>query len=221
MEKEGIKKVLFMDYNYTKSCKRIHILDEKKEHFLLVGYETSTITDFWVAKVEQNKVVWEYQYPTSYGGDEGKVGFLTEEGNYIIFGHEYTKKLDTLYDYRTLLLNSKGEQIKSHRYCHKKGTKDWLKDAIQLNEQEYLMFGQVEELRKPVRSLTHVFSSNLWFVSVDQRGNKIDAFFYETEGLDKALYLISLDNNRVMAIYQRNEGNKQMMRNVILEIKRP
>ena len=219
--KGGVKRVTFMDNSYTKSCESIHILNEEKNHFLLVGHETSEVTDFWVAKLEANKVVWEHQYVTSYGGDEGKVGFLTKAGNYLVFGHEYTKKLDTLYDYRVLLLDSKGEQLKSHKYYHKKGTKDWLKSAIQLNEKEYIIFGQVEELMKPIKSLTHIETSNLWFIAVDERGNKIDEFLYESQGLDEALFFIKLDDNHVMAFYNNKEGEKEIMRSMVLEIKRP
>ncbi len=212
------KRTINLDNGHAKFCKNIRLLDQKNNHLLLVGYETSnTVTDFWVAKLEQDKVVWEYQYPTKYGGDEGEMGFLTKEGNYIIFGHEYTKSLDVLFDYRTLLLNSKGEKIKNYHYFYKMASLDRFKDVVQLNEaeDEYLMFGRVQERD----SKFNVTASNFWWVAVDGKGNKTDEFFHKIQETDEALHLIKLDKNHVMAFYKRIDGETEITRNLILKIK--
>lgn len=191
--------------NVNKSCASIRFANENYDELLITGTEnSSTITDFWVAKVVDNEIVWEDRYPTDVGGDNGKSTFKTKDG-YITFGHEYTKKIDRYYSYRALILDHNGKETDAKEFDT--GKKDWFKDVEQLGEQYFLMIGQSQliTLPKTRMEMQKVETSNMWIILVNDKGEKVTDYVFETESLDEAFVLSKLDNGDSLLVF-RSDG---------------
>jgi hypothetical protein len=192
----------------NKECMSIQFAGENYDELLLTGLENSTnITDFWVAKVVNNQIIWEDKYPTKIGGDKGKAIFKTKLG-YINFGHEYTKNRNVYYSYRILLLDENGKEIGAKQFD--KSQKDWFKDVVQLSEETFLMFGQEQTVTLPKSMLGEeiVNTSNLWAIVVNAKGEMIIDFLHETDEIEEAHAATRLDNGDILILYSNDKNLK-------------
>ena len=187
-----------------KECFSIQFSDNNYDELILTGWENSlTITDFWVAKVVDHKIVWQDRFPTKVGGDEGKFTFKTADG-YIVFGHEYTKTKTDYYGYRTLTLNKNGKETNAKRFD--KDQKDWFKDALKLSDNYFLMFGQTQTIAFPkLRSEEEKEkTSNLWAIIVNDKGEMVTDYVHETENIDEAFVFAKIDNSASLVVFNRD-----------------
>ena len=190
---------------FNKECVSIEFLDENYDELLITGLEnSSTITDFWVAKVMDNQIIWEGIFPTDIGGDEGKSTFKTKDG-YIVFGYEYTKKIDHHYSYRALILNKNGKETAAKEF--NTGKKDWFKDVERLGESYFLMFGQTQSVtrEKSLEKKDKINTSNLWAILVNDKGEMVTDYLHKTESIDEAFVLTKLKNGDSLIVYKSND----------------
>ena len=189
----------------NKECTNIQFANDTYHEILLTGLENSkTLTDFWTAKVVDGKMIWEDRYPTEIGGDEGKATFKSEEG-YIVFGHEYTKRKDTYYSYRMLLLNENGEEVDAKKFDT--GKKDWFKDVVKVDEGIFFMFGQTQSITFPqtMSESEIINSSNLWTILVNEKGELIRDHLHETESIDEAYVATKLESGNILVAFSSND----------------
>ena len=187
----------------NKECMSIRFADKNYDELLITGLENSSaITDFWVANVVDNKVIWEDRFPTDVGGDEGKFTFKTNDG-YIVFGHEYTKNANgTLYSYRIVILDKDGKETDEKKFD--KSQKDWFKDVVRLGEQHFLMFGQTQSVTREssFEKEDKINSSNLWAIMVNDKGEMVTDYVHETETIDEAFVLSRLESGDSLIVYK-------------------
>ena len=185
----------------NKECMSIQFSDENYDELLLTGLEnSSSVTDFWVAKIVENKVVWEDRFPTGVGGDEGNFTFKTKDG-YIVFGHEYTKKGDSFYTFRTVILDKNGKEKDAKQFD--KGQKDWFKDVERLGEKYFLMFGQTQSTtREGFLEEDKINTSNLWAILVNDKGEMVKDYLHETESIDEAFVITKLENGDSLIVFE-------------------
>lgn len=197
---EGLK---FSSSKWIKKCHAIRFSDEKYSELILTGQENSANdSDFWVAKVIDNQIIWEDIFPTAIGGDEGHSTFKTPSG-YLSLGHEYTKKPSIYYTFRTLSLDQNGQEVHSEQF--NKGKKDWFKDVIRLGEKHFVMFGQSQiATSKTIFEEEKIKTSNLWAIMVDDKGKFIVDYEYETEMIDEAHAITRMENGDMLMLFSRN-----------------
>lgn len=192
-----------------KECKTIKFIGDE---LMLVGQESSVNnSDFWVAKVVDNQIVWEDNFPSTLGGDEGNDIYKTENG-YLVFGLDYTKNMNSYYSYRIVVLDKNGVEINHQKF--NTGNKDWFKDVVAIGESQnqFLMFGQTQTitLAKSMFEEEKINTSNLWMILVNENGAKISELTLETDTIDEAILLGKISDNEVFGFYLNDENLKMM-----------
>ena len=202
LRERGLSMLMF---KVNKECVNIQFANNSYKELLLSGWENSkTITDFWIAKVVDNAIVWEDMFTTKIGGDEGKFTFKTDYG-YLVVGHEYTKNDGSFYSYRTLALDNNGTKLSEQKFDT--GNKDWFKDLIQIDEKHFLLFGQSQEITRSdsIEAFEEVLSSNLWTILVDSRGEYVADYLHKTKTLDESCAIAAFENNTIIVVSKTNE----------------
>ena len=188
---------------WIKKCNSIRFSNDFSNELILTGQESSSNgSDFWVAKVIENEIIWEDRFSTAIGADKGHSTFKTPSG-YLSFGHEYTKKAGINYTYRTLALSENGKKTNVEQF--NTGKKDWFKDVVRLGEKHFVLFGQSQaSSSKTIFDEEKTTTSNLWAIMVDDKGKFIVDYEYKTEMIDQAHAIARMDNGDMLMLFRRD-----------------
>jgi hypothetical protein len=188
---------------WIKKCNSIRFSNDFSNELILTGQESSSNgSDFWVAKVIENEIIWEDRFPTTIGADEGHSTFKTPSG-YLSFGHEHTQKAGINYTYRTLALSENGKKTNVEQF--NTGKKDWFKDVVRLGERHFVLFGQSQaSSSKSIFDEEKTTASNLWAIMVDDKGKFIVDYEYETEMIDQAHTITRMDSGDMLMLFRRD-----------------
>ena len=188
---------------WIKKCNSIRFSNDFSNELILTGQESSSNgSDFWVAKVIENEIIWEDRFPTTIGADEGHSTFKTLSG-YLSFGHEHTQKAGINYTYRTLALSENGKKTNVEQF--NTGKKDWFKDVVRLGERHFVLFGQSQaSSSKSIFDEEKTTASNLWAIMVDDKGKFIVDYEYETEMIDQAHAITRMDSGDMLMLFRRD-----------------
>jgi hypothetical protein len=198
-----------------KECKKIKLTETNE--ILLVGQQNSiNNSDFWVTKMIYNQdgfdIVWEDIYKSKYGGDEGHDIYKTKNG-YLVFGLDYTKRIDSYYSYRVVALDENGQETANQKF--NSGGKDWFKGVVEIGgeQQQFLLFGQTQTVTLPKSMFEEetINTSNLWMILVDENGEKMSELMQETETLEEAILLGKISDDTVFGLYLSDENLKMIM----------
>lgn len=198
----------------SKECFQIKCMNNTCSALLLVGQESSTnFTDFWVARINDNTMVWESIYKTRRGGDLGKDIFWNQSSKQIMVGGlGYNKTEREMYDfnyhYRVLQLDEKGKLLKKYAYKSEGNTRTWYSKMQPLGD-NYIITGRTEDVK--IKSTGDNFSlSNLHLSIVDKEGVLKTDQAIESQTLDVLHSTIVLSANKLWLIYSSRENESVM-----------